>query len=418
MKQTRIGLILAFAMATLLGEAGATAAPLIELTTAGGTFQGKSIARNDSIVYLMQRDGCLEKLPLKKITAYRKVGGQFSPFSAADVRDRLRREFGNEFEIVGTGHYLVCGPRQRARMYADIFEETYRTFRLYFGARGFSLQEPEFPLVALVFPDPGAFARYAREDGVTVSRGLRGYYLLSSNRIALFESEQDRACLPLEEPQGASRAFVSASTFRLRVSKHTDGPADWLFGRDEAATSLWKIAEWREEGEFLGSIEANLHDTIVHEATHQVGFNTGLQSRVGVNPLWVTEGLATLFEAPGIRNAGTQYAVSTRINRERSVWFKNFCKTRRKEKSLADFVATDSLFRTSPLDAYSQAWALTFFLVETRSRQYANFLQSIAARPALDSYSADARLADFQQAFGNDLVLLEAAFLRFMNELK
>ncbi len=85
-------------------------------------------------------------------------------------------------------------------------------------------------------------------------------------------------------------------------------------------------------------VEGNLHDTIVHETTHQVAFNTGLHSRIGQTPKWVIEGLATMFEAPGIRDSQKSSSPKSRINRSRYVWFGNYMQSRRKPHSLADFV--------------------------------------------------------------------------------
>ena len=77
------------------------------------------------------------------------------------LRDNLRREFGRPFEIVGTRHYIVLlriGD-QKARAYAETFEELFRSFQMYFSVRGFKINEPEFPLMAIVFPDFDSFSR-------------------------------------------------------------------------------------------------------------------------------------------------------------------------------------------------------------------------------------------------------------------
>src|SRR5262249_7000897 len=118
---------------------------------------------------------------------------------------------------------------------------------------------------------------------------------------------------------------------------------------------------YADEGAW-GAIEASLKDTMIHEATHQAAFNTGLHSRIGETPKWVVEGLATVFEAPGIRNSGASANPKMRINRERFVWFGNFVRSRRKPQSLEAFLSGDDLFKSDALDAYSQAWALSFFL--------------------------------------------------------
>jgi hypothetical protein len=157
---------------------------------------------------------------------------------------------------------------------------------------------------------------------------------------------------------------------------------------------------------------------MTHEGTHQAAYNTGLHSRIGANPLWMVEGLATVFEAPGVRNSRANSGVKSRINADRLIWFGIFAKERRKPKSLETFLAGDDLFRTNPLDAYSQAWALTFYLFETRPREYAQYLRTVAARNPLEDYTPQARVADFQRTISKDLKVFEAEFLRFIAGIK
>ena len=42
--------------------------------------------------------------------------------------------------------------------------------------------------------------------------------------------------------------------------------------------------------------------TIVHEAVHQLAYNSTLQRRMADNPYWVSEGLATYFESPDLNS--------------------------------------------------------------------------------------------------------------------
>jgi hypothetical protein len=107
-----------------------------------------------------------------------------------------------------------------------------------------------------------------------------------------------------------------------------------------------------------------------------------------------------------------------RINRERFMWFGDFAKSRRKPQSLEAFLSNDELFQSAALDAYSQAWAFTFFLIETRPRLYAEYLRTIAARDPLQAYAPAARVADFKQIVGKELPLLEAEFLRYIASIK
>ena len=386
----------------LLGlAAGAAAAEpaLLELKVGKQAYFGKTVAHDDHTAWLLERDGRLRVLELKNVTSFRKAEPRFSRLDTSAIRDSLRRELGPGLEIAGTGHYLVAAAPGRVNQFAQIFEDVYRSFHIYFTARGFSLREPEFPLVAIVFPGQADFARYAKSDGITVGRGFRGYYLCTSNRTALY----DTAARVQSSRAGSYRPYL----FNGLGIDDRDHPF-----------SLEHDPFTQPAARVFGSIEAGLEGTMVHEATHQVAFNTGLQSRVGWNPKWVSEGLATLFEAPGIRNGSGQGAIATRLNRERCAWHADYRKARRKPDSLRAFVASDAPFENGVLDAYSEAWALTFFLVETRPRPYSDFLRRVAARPPLAEYTSAQRLEDFQSAFGDDLKLLDAAFLRFIAGLK
>jgi hypothetical protein len=383
----------------LLTAAGSlqAAVPLIEVEVGKEKLQGRVAAQADSFFWLMGQDGRLRGVKNNTVEKFRQVAPQFSSWPATVLRDQLRREFGKSFDVVGTRHYTVCAVGDRTgRAYAETLEELFRSFQMYFSVRGFRINEPEFPLVAVVFPDFESFARYAQAEKVSVSKLLKGYYLTTSNRIALYEDAAAAALQPVPGVLGnGSWPWEPASieSFPFRLRSEIDGHA------------------W-------GAIEATLRDTMIHEATHQAAFNTGLHSRIGETPKWVVEGLATVFEAPGVRGASAATGVKTRINRERFVWFGNYSKSRRKPKTLESFLASDDCFKSDVLDAYSEAWALSFFLIETRPRAYAEYLRVMTTRDPLLVYSPQERVADFKRTVSKELPLLEAEFLRFMGQMK
>ena len=196
------------------------------------------------------------------------------------------------------------------------------------------------------------------------SAALR-YYQPKSNRVALFESSASRISTNQRSKKllpGIEQSLVYVNPQRARSNL-------WML-QDSDLTRV-------NNDEWFGTIQDGLRDTMIHEATHQVAFNTGLHSRIGDNPHWVVEGLATVFEAPGVRQRNTtgKRSPMSRINRGRFVRFQNYSQRRREAKSLESFIAGDKLYRRSKLDFYSQAWALSFYLLETRSSQYAGYLK-------------------------------------------
>jgi len=391
---------LSFAQAT---EAGSVS--LLEVTSHGQKFQGRLEAKNSRVCWLMGRDGQLAPFEINQIDSIRTVAPRFRAFSLAELRDQLRRELPRQFRIDGAGHFLICAEKNSRRI-GEICEDTYRTFHRYFSVRGFKISQPEFPLVAIVFPDRSSFVAYCRKDGIEPPSGLLGYYMRLTNRVALFDAGEK-----LDGGGSAStEATLAAPGSLASTFDRDDEHRGRLLEPEQFSAALAPVR-------FDGLFEGNLQNTIVHETTHQLAFNMGLHSRIGQTPKWVIEGLATMFEAPGIRDSQKSASPKSRINRSRFVWFGNYMQSRRDPHSLDDFVATDDLYASATLDAYAEGWALTFFLAETRHASYGRYLKSIAQRNPLTPYTAAERVADFHRAFG-DTKFLEADYLRFFEKLK
>lgn len=338
----------------------------LEVDFGKGPTQGMALLWSNDAVHLLGRDGRIWEFEPKEAKSLKKISPQFTSYPTADIRSQLQRELGPSFEITSTGHYLVAHPRGQRDKWAERFEQLYRSFIHYFSVRGLTPQAPPFPMVAIVWPTQEDFLRYAAAEGMTLSPNVLGYYSIFTNRIALFD----------------------------------------LGDRDTEAKK--KGADWGENAA-----------TIVHEATHQSAFNTGLHSRFVNAPRWLAEGLGTLFEAPGVWNAPDHPTAKERVNEGRLRNFKEWVAGgKRRQGFLAEMVSSDRVFDPDPISAYAEAWALTYFLVETRPKQYFDYLKVTASKPAYSGYSGAERLKDFQAAFGADLRKLEADFLRYMDKVK
>jgi hypothetical protein len=399
-----VGRFLLVVAAALGAEPLLAAAPsLIELTEGGKQFEGKLEAKSRDACWLMGRDGQLSEFEINRLDSVRTISSKFREFSAAELRDHLRRELPKHFRIDGTGHFLICAEKNNHRI-GEICEDTYRTFRHYFSVRGFKISEPQFPLVVIVFPDREAFVNYCRKDKIEPPQGMLGYYMRLTNRIALFDQGDSNLAATTSVP-AAPASF--AAMFDRASDSRTLQPTRDLASGQRASRPV----------RFDGIVEGDLHSTIVHETTHQVAFNTGLHSRIGQTPKWVIEGLATMFEAPGIRDSQKSAGPKTRINRSRYLWFENYLKSRRPPHSLKEFISSDDLYSSATLDAYAEGWALTFFLAETRHGSYGRYLKTLVNRNPLHVYDDKERVADFRKSFG-DLKSLETEYVRFFENLK
>lgn len=305
---------------------------------------------------LLGRDGRVWNFTPEEARDAHTTSSTFQGFTAAELRARLAGELGKAFEISGTGHYLVAHTPGQRDAWSQRFEDLYRSFVHYFKVRGFAIREPEFPLVAIVFRNQDDFLAYARRDGARIDTNVLGYYSPVSNRISLFDVSGGRT----------------------------------------------KAGDWQVNAA-----------TIIHEATHQTAFNTGVHRRFGAVPRWLVEGLGTMFEAEGVWDSAHYSSRPSRYNRGRLAQFQRLL-TSRPEGTLEKLIVSDRLFQSDVDRAYAEAWALSFFLVETRPKKYSELLARTAARPAFARYDAAQRLADFNTIFGNNIRHLEAKFLAFM----
>ena len=348
---------------------------LVRITDGSQEYTGRIVALNPALCTLMDRQGRLIELDVAKLESVEHLAERFRPDSASTFRSQLTQQFGKQYEVSGTTHYMVCARKGRAAGYAQLFERIYREMEQFYRVRGLRMRAPDVPLVAIVFSEQSEFSKYCLRDNVAPTAGLKGYYSLVTNRVALFADAAE---------------FVSAADDLQRTS-------------DIAA---------------LFGIAGQAANTIIHETIHQVSYNVGIHSRLGESPLWVVEGLATVLEPSSMRSRRQNQSSAHRVNPERFNWFQKQYLPSRTPGHLSLLIASDDAFRTQTLNAYSEAWALTFFLLENsvRRRHFADYLQRLSERDASADYTAEQRLSDFQAKFG-DVARLEIEFLRFMDRI-
>lgn len=344
----------------LAGAAWAERPRFTMLVDIGQTqLEGIPLAWSNQQVYLLARDGRLWDFAPSKAKNFRKVSATFTSFSAAEIRAQLERELAGKLAVTGTGHYLVAHP-QGKEQWAQRFEDLYRSCVHYFNIRGVRLHEPDFPMVAIVWGKRDDFARYAANEGSPVRSDILGFYSPASNRVTLYD--QGRA----------------------------------------AGNNFWMSND----------------ATIIHEATHQVAFNTGVHNRFSPTPKWLAEGLGTMFEAPGVWNWRDYPNQRERINRGRFAQFKAWQSKGRSQGEFVNLIGSDRLFSSNPPAAYAEAWAWAFFLTEMYPQKFAQYVGRVASRPDFEEYPLAKRMSDFTTVFGGDLRMLEKHFLDFMAGLK
>jgi len=303
----------------------------------------------------------------------------FQPLDAEALARQVLAELPAGFEAHHTAHYVVCHNTSRAyaQWCGGVFERLFAAFTNFWSRRDFELREPEFPLVAIVFADQEGYADYTRRELQNAATML-GYFNLKTNRMALVDL---------------------TGTARLRSPRSRRGSAaeiNLLLSQPAAERSV---------------------ATIVHEATHQIAFNTGLATRLADIPLWSSEGLAMYFETPDL-SSGKGWRTIGAVNQVRLEQFRDYL-PRRPADSLRTLVQDDRRFRDArqAQDAYAEAWALTYFLVRQRWDQYAAYSRTLATKGPLVWDTPEERLGEFERAFG-DLTTLDVDFLRQIPKLR
>jgi hypothetical protein len=320
-------------------------------------IEGQPLAWTKQQMLLLGRDGVLYEFDPAEAKEAARYGDKFVPYSAAEMKSLLSDEFGSTFDVTTTAHFVVVHPQGEWKSWADRLEKLYRSFSHYMSVRGFEPREPAVPLVAVVFRNEDDYFRHAAAGGTRLLPGTLGHYDPTSNRVFLFDAA-------------------------------ANGDSEW---EENAAT-------------------------IIHEATHQTAYNVGVHRRFAEQSRWVVEGLAMVFEAPGVWNASSLKSQADRINAGRLDYFRRTA-AERPSDWLMQLTASDLRFDADPMSAYAEAWMLSFYLCETRPQEYSKYLARTAAREAFSKYSPLERMTDFTTIFGKDFELLAAQLNRFVEDL-
>jgi hypothetical protein len=348
----------------------------VERTVAGRLL----ITAEDGGLLLEADDGELFTIPPEELVVHNRDETEFEPLDRDDLATRLLDQLPTGFETHKTAHYLICYNTSRA--YAvwcgGLFERLYMAFTNYWSKRGFDLHEPEFPLVAIVFNDQASYRDFAQPDLGDAASSIIGYYSLRSNRINTYDLTGIEA---LRKP-GDQRGSPS------QINE--------LLMRPEAERTV---------------------ATLIHEATHQIAFNSGLQTRYADIPLWVSEGIAVYFETPDLSSPRGWRTVGA-VNRVRLAQFRDY-QNRRPADSLKSLITSDVRIRDprQAADAYAEAWALNYFLIKQRPKQFQAYLKTLSQKSPLIWDEPEQRLAEFTTAFG-DVSQLDADFLRTMGKVR
>ncbi len=225
-----------------------------------------------------------------------------------------------------TEHFLGLGDADdRFRATAlKICESLAPVFLQHFRDKGFELALPKNRMTVITLKGRESYQAFTGEDPGTIGGG---HYDLDTNRLVMFDFR----------PDGAKPAVVN----------------------DPRRVNLM---------------------TLVHEATHQLCFNTGLLSRQVAVPAWASEGLATYVER--------WQKKTTKIGEINGPWLVCLREAKQTDKPwipIADLVADDKFFddeKTAQL-AYAESWLVVHFLMKgPQLARFRGYLRGLATAEA------------------------------------
>jgi Protein of unknown function (DUF1570) len=302
------------------------------------------------------------------------------PLSDDEMVDQLKSELGAEFRFYKTKHFVIAF--NTSQIYAEWVGQLYERFYKAFTAdwtkrRGIKLDEPRFPLVAIVFSNKASYLEFAHRDIGESANSLIGYYNMNTNRMIMYDLTGVDGLVPANE-KVSSQAVINS-----------------ILSKPQAERTV---------------------ATIVHEAVHQLAYNSGLQTRLADNPLWLSEGLAMFFEAPDLNNPQ-----GWKIGNVNYYNFRMFLAwlPQRTSESIQKLVRDDERFKdpASVAAAYHESWALTFFLMRAKRKQLSDYMKEIAELEPLGEPDPRRRIEMFEKHFG-DFAKLDREFIAFMRQLK
>lgn len=377
----RFGRFAAICVFSIAAKAHADVVTFLHVTGQTLTVEGNVLAEDrDGTILLEGRDSQHFVVRRQDRTRWDRGAERLPPWNAAQLRDRLAKEFGPAYKTRSTVNYVLCSSASSEFTIeaGKLFERALNVFITYFKTKGgFTVAKPSQPMVAIICSSRDEYLRITAPIFGEIAAQSDGLYSPQTNRLYLFN------------------AFGGPTEGRLRALAQQNRKDA------EHASLLLK--------------ERNI-SVVIHEGIHQIAYNTGFHSRTSVQPIWLVEGMAMFFESPDLDRRGGWAGVGT-VNRERLEHYQKLSSSRSIIPLGAIVVDDVALRGRNAVDGYAQAWALTHFLNKAKTQQYMRYLKIVNDRPPLENYSAEDRLRDFRTAFGKSPDELDVDMRRFLARL-
>ena len=288
------------------------------------------------------------------------------PFEAA-TRDEIAATLSASFpgfKTKRTRHYLYIYNTSEnfALVTSRILESMFPGMMAHAKSQRIDVSRPEVPLVAIMFRTERDMQDYRR-----MPAGIVAYYHTVTNRIVMYEES--------------------------------------------------KLAKVKRDLAIRQAIS-----TIAHEGAHQILHNIGVQKRLSIWPMWLSEGIAEYY-APTSIGRRLRWKGAGEINDLRMFELELYLKSRKARQRGQVLEQTIQAARLTST-GYASAWSLTHYLAQKRRKDFCDFMRQVSQLGPLETSGkiqpsgiVPANLEWFQQHFGQDLDKIEAGLARHLKSL-
>jgi hypothetical protein len=310
----------------------------------------------NSALLLEERNGRLHQIPARQLLSREDVRKPFVPFTSAELATDFLQQLPAGFEVTETEHYVVCSNSapEYVEFCGKLLEGVFDQYFRFMAELKVEVTEPSLRLPIVIFAGSSEFQTFAARQHPEISfADTPGYYSVADNQTLLLDLTGDRS-------------LRSASTIRKRLA---DKPL--------------QVA------------------TVVHEAVHQLAFNSGLQVRMADNPLWLSEGLAMYFETTSARSS-LLWNRPGLVNPRHQPGFMKLLVANQVSGGMKSLIESDTAFLNAAEmpAAYAKAWALTHYLMREEKTGMQKYLHNISQRKPMVGLTAEERTQEFVTAFG------------------
>lgn len=232
-------------------------------------------------------------------------------------------QLGRGFRVTQTRHFVVISDCdvEWTRSREAMLERAYRQLFRFADRIGVGVYTPDSKLVCVLIDDYERYRAFAATHDAVSAHWMAGYYTTGGNRVVFYNDESNPQIAAAETLLVQYERDAQQARREVReAQRRRDERAVVAFGA--RADQLEAHVESERE-RLAGTAQALSMAKTIHEATHLVAFNVGLQLRSRQYPFWLTEGLATNFETESREGAfgpesevGRREAELERVNEE------------------------------------------------------------------------------------------------------